>query len=427
MNAVVILQIALCLFGILLSAYFSAVEISLLSANRWKLQQEARNGSAGALLAMGLLQQQEQVIATTLVGITLANLATASIASSLIEARFGPGWWTTVGSTIFLSLVILVLGEIVPKVYGKQVADRFLIAMARPVLATEQLFLPITAILRLYLSGLLRIFRRAPRRPILTREELKGLVHEVKSDSGPGRKEKQMLRSILDFGETTAREVMVPMPEVISIERESSVELLRALVNRHGKTRIPVHARRIDRVIGLVNIFDVLYDPSPKEEIAPYIRPALLVPETKRIDRLLFEMQRDGQTLAVVISEFGSCVGIVTIEDIVEEIVGEISEEHEVGVRKIRRVSARTYVVNALTDVDDINEELGLSLPKGRYDTLAGLVLKHFGRIPREGESFEVEQVRIEVIDVHPFGVRTVKLITPEPVGVESESEDWGA
>lgn len=419
----VLLKLALCLFGLVLSAYFSAVEISLLSANRWKLHEEARNGSAGALLALGLLRQQEQVIATTLVGINLANLAVASIATTLIEARFGSGWQSTLLSTVVVTLVVLVVAEIVPKVYGKQAADRLLIAMARPVLATEQLFLPITAVLRLYLSGLLHIFRRAPRGPILTREELKGLVHEVKSDSGPGRKEKQMLRSILDFGETTAREVMVPMPEVVAIERESSVELLRAMVNRHGKTRIPVFARRIDRVVGLVNVFDLLFDPKPKDEIEPYIRPALLVPETKRIDRLLFEMQRDGQTLAVVVSEFGSCVGILTIEDIVEEIVGEIAEEHEVGVRKIRRVAARTYVVNALTDVDDINEELGLDLPKGRYDTVSGLVQKHFGRIPREGEAFEVAGVRIEVIDVHPFGLRAVKLITPERA--DRDVEEW--
>jgi len=408
-----LLKLLLCLFGLLLSAYFSAVEISLLSANRWKLQQEARTGSAGALLALGLLRQQEQVIATTLVGVNIANLATASIATSLIEARFGVSWQSTLLSTVVITFVILVVGEIVPKVYGKQMADRLLVLMARPVLATEQLLLPITGILRLYLAGLIRLFRRAPRRPVLTREELKSLVHEVRSDSGPGRKEQQMLRSILDFGETTAREVMVPMTEVIAVERESSVELLRALVNRHGFTQIPIYARRIDRMIGLVNIYNLLFDPKPKDELTTYIRPVLLTPETKRIDRLLFEMQREGQTLAVVVSEFGSCVGILTVEDIVEEIVGEIAEEHEVGVRKIRRVAPRTYVVNALTDVDDINEQLLLELPKGRYDTVAGLVLTHFGRIPREGESFEVDQVRIEVIDVHAFGVRSVKLTTP--------------
>ena len=118
--------------------------------------------------------------------------------------------------------------------------------------------------------------------------------------------------------------------------------------------------------------------------------------------------------MAVVVSEFGSCIGIVTMEDIVEEIVGEMAEEHEVGVRKIRQVAPKTYVVDALTDLDDVNEELGCELPKGRYDTLGGLVLKRFGRIPREGEWFELAGVRMEVVDTHPYGVRTVKLVLPE-------------
>lgn len=409
-----LLETSLVLLALVASAYFSAVEIALISANRWRLEQEASAGTSGALLALELLTQRERALTSTLVGVTIANGAAASVSTSLLERALGPGWLTTLVSTLGLTLLILVLGETVPKVYAKPRADRLLVVLARPVLATEQLLLPLTAVLRLYLELLLRVFRRAPRRPFVTREELKSLVHEVESKTGAGRKEKQMLRSILDFGATTAREVMAPMTEVVSIERESSTELLRALARRHDFTRVPVYQRRVDKVIGIVNVYDVLFDPDPAEDLTRYIRPVRLAPETQRIDRLLIELQREGQTMAVVVSEFGSCVGIVTLEDIVEEIVGEIREEHERDARKIRRIADRTYVVNALTDVDDLNEELELRLPKGRYDTLSGLVLEQFGRIPREGEGFEIEGVRIEVVEVHPFGVRAVKLIAPE-------------
>lgn len=409
-------ELALIFLGVLATAYFSAVEIALISANKWKLEQAARERTTGALLALELLRNQEQVLSTTVVGNTIASLASASVALALVQSWLGAGWKAEVLSTLGLTIVMLVAGEIVPKVFAKRLADRFLVVMARPILATEQVLLPITGVLRLYLALLLKLFRRANRRPFVTREELKGLVHEVESKSGPGRKEKQMLRSILDFRETTAREVMVPMVDVISVEEESSPDLVKTLARRHGFTRLPVYRRRVDRVVGIVNVYDLLFTPTPAASLASYVRPAVLVPETKRIERLLVELQRDGQTMAVVVSEFGSCVGILTVEDILEEIVGEMSEEHEVQVRKIRQVAERTYVVDALTDVDDINEELGLALPKGRFDTLAGLVLSHFGRIPREGESMEISGTRLEVVDVHPYGVRSMKLVLAEPL-----------
>jgi CBS domain containing-hemolysin-like protein len=215
-----------------------------------------------------------------------------------------------------------------------------------------------------------------------------------------------MLQSILDFGQTTAREVMVPMPSVVSIEKDASLDLLRSVIRRRGVTRVPVFDRRVDRVAGVVHVFDVLLDPDAGEKVEDFMRPITLVPETKRIDRLMVEMQRRGESMVVVINEFGSCIGIVTME----EIMGEFADEHEVGVRRIRSLGGRTYIVDALTDIDDLNEELGLQLPKLRYDTVGGLVMRRLGRIPLEGETFEFSGVIFEVVEVYPFGVRTVKL-----------------
>ncbi len=409
------LELLLFFVAALASGWFSAVEIALTSASPIRLRQEAR-GHPSVRLALGLLADRERILATTLVGVNLGNISAAALATSLLTRLLEDSWrpWqisllTTGGVTLF----ILIACEIVPKVYAKQRADRVLAGAARPVLATEQLFLPATVLVRGYLALLMRLLRRAPRRPMVTKDELKILVHDVRSESGPGRKEKKMLRSALDFRETTAREVMVPMSEVISIEREGSADLLRTLVRRYGFTRLPAYERRVDRVVGIVNIFDLLFDSAPKEEITPYIREAMLVPETKHIDRLMAEMQRERQTMAVVVSEFGSCIGIVTMEDIVEEIVGELAEEGEVGGRKIRRLTPREWVIDAQTDIDDVNEELGLELPKGRYDTINGLVLRRFGRIPAEGDSFEIQGVRVEVVDTHRYGVRSVKVVLP--------------
>lgn len=409
----VVVQIALVLLGLVLSAYFSAVEVAMISANRLKLRQHFKRGSGQAALALDVLREKEQALATTLVGVNVANLGAAAFATILIERWLGIGWQATLLSSFGMTLIILVFAEVVPKVWARHHAERFVIVVARPILATEQIFLPVTAIIRLYVRLLLRMMRRTTQKPFVTREELRLLVRDVKGDTGHGRKEKMMLRSLLGFSETTVREVMVPMPEVASIDRASSVAMLRALAKRSGFTRIPVYERRIDKVVGVVNVYDVLLDPAPKDGLASYVRAAKFVPETKRIDRLMVEMQREHQTLAIVVSEFASCVGIVTLEDIVEEIVGEISEEHEVGGRKIREVAPRTYVVDALTDIDDLNDELGLELPKGRFDTVAGLLLKHYGRIPRSGEVCEIGGLTIEVIDAYELGVRSVKLVLP--------------
>jgi putative hemolysin len=411
------LEAGIFLLAVLASAWFSAVEIALVSANPLRLRREAKETYTATGLAVGLLEDRERALATTLVGINLSNLTAAAVATDLL-ARLVAGrlalWQISVLTTGVVTLVLLVFAEIVPKVYGKQRAEHLLAAAARPVVATEQLLLPLSALVRGYLSLLMRILRRTPRRPLVTRDELKLLVHEVPGDTGPGRKERKMLRSALDFAETTVREVMVPMPETVAIERDSSCDLLRALVRRDHFTRLPVYERRIDKVIGLVNVFDLLFDPQPADEIGKYIREAPLVPETKRIDRLLAELQRDRQTMAVVVSEFGSCVGIVTIEDIVEEIFGELVEEHEVSARKLRRVGPRTWMVDAQADLDDVNEDLGLELPKGRYDTVNGFILRRLGRIPREGESFAYQGMEFRVVDAHRYGVRTVMLVLPE-------------
>jgi putative hemolysin len=411
------LEVGIFLLAVSASAWFSAVEIALVSASPLRLRREAKGAHAAAGLAVGLLEDRERALSTTLVGINLSNLTAAAIATQvltrLLAGRMG-SFQVSAIATGGVTLVLLVFAEIVPKVYGKQRAEHLLAAAARPIVATEQLLLPLSGLVRGWLYLLTRILRRAPRRPAVTRDDLKLLVHEVPGETGPGRKERKMLRSALDFAETSVREVMVAMPETVAIEREGSCDLLRALVRRYGFTRLPVYERRIDKVIGLVNVFDLLFDSEPSETIAKYIREAPLVPETKRIERLLAELQRDRQTMAVVVSEFGSCVGIVTLEDIVEEIFGELVEEHEVSARKLRRMGPRTWMVDAQTDIDDVNEDLGLDLPKGRYDTVNGFILRRLGRIPREGESFEYHGMEFRVVDAHRYGVRTVMLVLPE-------------
>lgn len=404
-----------CLIGI---ALFEGTEIALLAADRVHLHAAAKARRPGADLSLDLLQRRDRVLVTLLVASTILAAMAAAVATRFVEQRVpdNPAAATAI-STFVVTIVVLIFGQVLPKWIARQHAEAILMGVARPLFALDLLLLPITAGAGLFVRLVLRILHRGRKAGLLTREEIRILVRDVRVETGPLRQEKRMLQSILDFSHTTAREVMVPMPQVTAVERTDSLDMLRALVRRRGVTRIPVYDRRVDRIVGVVQIFDALLAPEGVESVEETMRPITLVPETKRIDRLMAEMQRRGESMVVVVNEFGSCTGIVTMEDIVEEIVGEMADEHEVGVKRIRSLGEGVYMVDALTDIDDLNEELALDLPKLRYDTLGGLVLRRLGRIPQEGDRFELAGIVFDVVEVYPYGVKTVKMtVTPKKV-----------
>lgn len=414
-----------CLVGV---AAFEGTEIALLAADRLRLRVLAKGKKSGAELSLDLLQRRDQILVTLLVCSTLFSTAAAALAMTLIEDWIGTTAGATVLATVGVTIIVLIFGQVVPKSIARSRAESILTGAARPLFGLDLLLLPLTAAASVIVHLILRLLRGDRTGRPITRQDLKVLVRDVRGDTGPLRQEKRMLQSILDFGHTTAREVMVAIPAVVSLDKEASVDMLKALVRRRGYTRIPVFDQRVDRIVGIVQVFDVLLDPERGETVEAYARPVTLVPETKRIDRLMVEMQRRGESMVIVVNEFGSCVGIVTMEDIVEEIMGEMADEHEVGVKRIRSLGEGTYIVDALTDIDDLNDDLGLELPKLRYDTLGGLVMRRLGRIPHEGDRFEVGAVSFEVIEAHPFGVKTVKLTIarPEPAGRAKPEEGEG-
>jgi CBS domain containing-hemolysin-like protein len=392
------------------SAFFSGTEMALLSAERFHLRRMGREGRPGAERALAILQHRTERLATNLVGLNLFNVSASAVAAYLVERAAGMGWASSTATTLVMTTLLLVLGEIVPKIYARRDPNRLLARSARALDVVHLFFLPVTRALALYAQGILRLLGRREKGARLGREELKSLLRETRAAAGAQGMEHRMLHSILEFGETVAREVMIPITQVVAISREAGLEEWRRLVRRHGYTRLPVYEGRVDRLVGVVNVFDLFYEPKRGQRVSDYMRPLPVVPETKTIESLLVEMRRERQAMVAVVNEFGSCIGILTVEDIVEEIVGEMVDEHETAVVRIQSLGPRTWVVDALTDVDDVNEELGLNLPKDRYDTIGGLVLRHLGRIPRVGESVTVGSVRLEVLDVYRYGVRRVKL-----------------
>ena len=397
------------LFCIVGSAYGSGSETALVSASRMRLKGMASRGLQGAGVALGLLKKKEGILVVTLIVTNVFNIAGGAIATVAFQR-----WTGSMGAivaTLVMTCVLLVVSEIVPKAYFRHHADEMLAKTAIALKALSWVLAPITFPIQLVTDFVFRIFRRRPKSFYTTREEIKLVLEESVEKGGLGPHEHEMLESALDYATTIVREVMVPISEVAILPETARIDELMAVAREHGYTRIPVYRERVDQIVGLVNVFDVLYDKEKKTFIRPYMRPARLVPDTKGIDKLFVEMQRARESLAVAVNEFGACIGIVTLEDIIEEIFGEISDEHEDASPEIEEKGPGQFRVSARTNVDDLNDEAGFSIRKAGFETVGGYVLHRLGRIPRKGETFTDGNLTVEIVEADRYGVKVVEFV----------------
>lgn len=407
------LELVMLLFCILGSGFGSGSETALVSASRTRLQHMATEGVRRARLAIEILNKRERILTATLIVTNICNIAGGAIATVSFQRWVGS--LAPIVATVVMTSVLLVISEIVPKAYFRQHADGMLVKSGAAWRILSWILAPITFPVQILTNLVFRLFRSRPRSLYTTREEIKLILEESVENGGLRRHEQEMLESTLDYATTIAREVMVPISEVALLMETAQTQELIALVRELGHTRIPVYRERVDQIVGLVNVFDVVYDKHRKTFIRPYMRPTRLVPDTKGIDELFLEMQRARESLAVVVNEFGACIGIVTLEDIIEEIFGELSDEHEDATPEIQKKGPGRFRVSARTDIDDFNDETGLTIHKVGFETVGGYILHRLGRIPRKGETFTDGALTVHVIEADRYGVKTVDLIRKEP------------
>jgi CBS domain containing-hemolysin-like protein len=415
------LELVLLLFCILGSAFGSGSETALVSASRTRIQHLASEGVRSARLALGILNQRERILAATLIVTNVFNIAGAAIATVSFQRWIGS--LAPIAAIAVMTCVFLVVSEIVPKAYFRHHADQMLVKAAVLWKVLSWILAPITFPVQVLTNSVFRLFGSRPKSLYTTREEIKLVLEESAETGGLGRHEQEMLESTLDYATTIVREVMVPISEVALLLETARSEELISLVRMQPYTRIPVYRERVDQIVGLVNVFDVLYDKQRKTFLRPYVRPARLVPDTKGIDKLFLEMQRARESLAVVVNEFGACIGIVTLEDIIEEIFGELADEHEDATPEIQKKGPGCFQVSARTDIDDLNDETGFAIPKVGFETVGGYVLHRLGRIPRKGETFTDGGLDVHVIEANRYGVKMVELTRKEPEN-PAEEED---
>lgn len=416
------LELVMLLVCILGSGFSSGSETALVSASRTRLQHMAAEGRRGARSALELLNQRERILAVMLIVTNIFNIAGGAIAT--VSLQRWAGSLGAIAAILVMTCVLLIFSEIAPKAYFRHHADGMLIKAAAIWRILSLIFAPITFPVQVFTSVVFRLFGARPRSLYTTRDEIKLVLEESVEKGGLGRHEQEMLESALDYATTIVREVMVPISEVALLKETARTEDLIALARKRGHTRIPVYRERVDQIAGLVNVFDVLYDKQMKTFIRPYMRSAGLVPDTKRIDELFLEMQRAHENLTVVVNEFGACIGIVALEDIIEEIFGELSDEHEDSTPEIQHKGPGHFRVSAGSDIDDFNDETGLAIPKKGFETVGGYILHRLGRIPRKGETFTDGNLTIHIVEADRYGVKMVDLTRKEPENPPEEEAD---
>jgi putative hemolysin len=399
---------------LLVTMFFSAAEMAFIAANRLRLRHLAEEGSRTAARYLEDFRRPERVLSTAMMGVTIAHIVASSAATFALLPVLG-GWapWVV---TAALTPLMLVFGEIIPKAVAREWATSLILRVYRPIRWASALLVPFVWATNTIVSALLRFFGgpSADSRQFVSREELKALLAMEPDEADVTTVEAEMIDKIFDLGDTTVREVMVPLVEVAMLPESATPADAIALIAQRGFSRIPIYAQRETDIVGVVTAMDLLKRGAEVATLAELRRAVAYVPETKRIDDLLREMQRSHTHMAVVVDEYGGSTGAVTLEDILEQIVGEIQDEHDRAPASVDRLPDGSYWVAARTNIEELNEALDWSLPKQDYETVAGLVLATLHRIPRMGEEFQVGGYTITVLDADARHVKAVK-VTPPP------------
>jgi putative hemolysin len=419
-------SVALALL-IFFGAFFSAAETALFSSNRLTLRSLRDRGDRRARIAHRLLEDPARLLTTLLVGNTIADIGASVVATSITLSLLGRAhageWVAFVGVT----LLVLVVSELAPKTLAARHADRMALWIAGPVNVFAQVFAPLVRGLSVFATALIRPFG-APittRPPLVTEEQLRFLVKVGEEEGVIEEDEREMIHSVFEFGDTLVREVMRPRVDIIAVRADATINEALGLIMEHGHSRLPVYEGSVDHIVGVVYVRDLL--PALRQgrldqPVKEVMRPAYFVPETKKVDDLFREMQRRKVSMAIVLDEYGGTAGLVTLEDLLEEIVGEIQDEYDLEERPIQLLDSRTAIVNARTPIHDVNELLGLELPEDNVDTIAGLIYTQLGRIPAQGETLTLPGAELRVEKTLGQRITKVRITRTVPLPEEEKT-----
>lgn len=419
----VVIRLVLVVVCLVLSAFFSSSETALTTVNLIRIRNLADNGDKAAAWVLKARRNQSKMLGAILIGNNVVNLSASSMLTVLVTDVFGS---QAVGAaTGVLTLLVLLFGEITPKTIATLEAEKNALRFARVICLLMTILTPVIFVVNLLSGGVLRLLGVDPNKPTdsITEDELRTIV-EVGHEKGViESEEKEMINNVFDLGDSVARDIMVPRIDMSFVDVEASYEELMEIFRRDHYTRLPVYEDNTDNIIGIINMKDlILLEDRAAFSVRDYLRQPLFTFESKKLSELMIEMRKTSNNIVIVLDEYGATAGLITLEDILEEIVGDIRDEFDADEEdELKEISKGEYLADGSMNLDDINDRLGLELVSEDFDSLGGFMIDRLEHLPAEGEEVDTEEVRLVVEKVNKNRIDKVHIYVKKTVANEAD------
>ena len=417
------LQIAIIVFCIIMSAYFSATETAFSTFNKIRVKNLAEKGNKKAATVIKLSENYDVLISTILIGNNIVNILASSLTTLLFVDLLKDGSfaeWSSAISTATLTIILLTFGEISPKTIAKKRPESFAMFSAPLINVIVYILIPLTFIFKQLQKLLSKIFKQDDDKGI-TEEELISIIEEAEEEGDIDKEESTLIKSAIEFNELEISDIFTPRIDITAVSSEATKEEIAAVFSESGYSRLPVYEGDLDNVIGILYYKD--FYTSESEKLEDIMKPVIYVAKTQKINDLMKELQDKQLHLAVVMDEFGSTAGIVTLEDIVEEIVGEIWDEHDEKVVEIEELSDTEYIVSGKANISKFFDLLEID-DEPDAQTINGWVTNELGRIPQENDSFESTGLQVKVLKMDGKRVENIHVIDLRPIEEDQKTTD---
>lgn len=406
------IELIVIIIGVVGSAFFSSSETALTSLNVFKIRQMEENGVENSSLVRKLTDNIGKVLTTILIGNNIVNIATTTVATIFFTDIFGAKG--AIISTIVLTLTILIFGEVTPKNIASSASEKVALRVAKPIKFFDFILKPMSFFLQAITNFLTRLVigENTPKGDLVTEEDLKTIVDVSEEQGVINDQESEIINNVFEFGDSDVEDIMTARTNMEAIAVDMEDRELKDFLKNCKHSRIPVYGKSIDNIIGILHMKDIVAFIAEDKElnIEEMVRPAFYVYDNMHIFDLFKQMRGENVSLAIVIDEYGGTSGIVTIEDIVEELVGEIEDEYDTHLETVLKINDKEYLVNPSIHINDFNDYFDTDLEQIKNDSIGGFLIDKLGRIPKLGDSVEADGIKISVVQINRYKLEMLKV-----------------